>query len=268
LSQALASSASEHDPSMSIGGLYPSVCFLVHLSVSPTARVGESLDAKITLRVVGKRPAHPLHVRAAFLQRAFFGSDEPRARRAITNELFITVDGTGAGAVIAHFVPSRRNAFYPSTNVTGAMRIEHVVRAQVFDKGVLCGLAEAPVCLLPGDPSAETYRAQNPAALPNWCAVAERRFRCPVEPVELAEVDGDDLCVICLDSLRTRPATKLVRCGHFGHVACMEEWFDCKPVCPTCNSPISEHHAATKDISCCELHQYDLASPSLTQPFG
>jgi Ring finger domain len=227
---------------LSIGGLYPTTCFVVHVSAPDTARVGDVLDTRVTVRVVGKSHHDPLHVRAMLLQRTFFGSDEPRARRAITNELFASINGSGMGEVTAHVAPSRRNAFYPSTLV-GALRIEHVVCAQIFKKGALCGLAEARICLLPSKPSRETYRAQNPSPLPNWCTGAERRYRCPVQVVELAEGQDEDVCIICLDSLHSLPATKLVRCGHFGHVECMGEWFDCKPVCPTCNSPITELHA-------------------------
>jgi hypothetical protein len=159
-------------------------------------------------------------------------------------------------------------AFYPSTVIDDVLRIEHVVRAQIFEKGILYGASEIPIKILPGDPNGETYRAQNPQHLPSWCAVAQRKYRCPVRAVELSQLQFDDVCVICLEELNSRPTTKIVRCGHYGHVECMEKWFDCKPVCPSCNSPISDFHASVKEISCCPEHQYDLTSPSMTLPFG
>lgn len=110
------------------------------------------------------------------------------------------------------------------------------------------------------------YHAQNATAVPALFAVAERHVRCPPTELDPATLDADELCVICLDPLIEKPAMKLEKCSHMGHIDCMEEWFDRRPVCPICQTSLLSSQPTAVE-ACCDRHRYDLEAAAMSLPF-
>ena len=76
---------------------------------------------------------------------------------------------------------------------------------------------------------------------PGGPAPADSRALATLERVE--EPDETATCAICLDDLKseTRPASRLPRCAHVFHEACLLPWLrDCHGTCPICRSPLAE----------------------------
>lgn len=53
------------------------------------------------------------------------------------------------------------------------------------------------------------------------------------------EIDRDDHCVICRDSLFEGSKPKKLPCNHIFHIDCLRSWFVMQQVCPTCRAEIS-----------------------------
>ena len=52
------------------------------------------------------------------------------------------------------------------------------------------------------------------------------------------EIDHNDNCVICRDSLFEGSKPKKLTCGHIFHVDCLRSWIVIQQVCPTCRAEI------------------------------
>lgn len=45
---------------------------------------------------------------------------------------------------------------------------------------------------------------------------------------------SDTSCVICLDGFSDDNDTRLLKCKHFFHLTCLDEWLKKKRECPVC----------------------------------
>eukprot|EP00439_Symbiodinium_sp_Y106_P035719 s787_g4.t1 len=59
----------------------------------------------------------------------------------------------------------------------------------------------------------------------------------PTEATD-AEIEENEFCVICRDSLFEGSKPKKLSCGHIFHIDCLKSWLVMQQVCPTCRSEI------------------------------
>jgi len=63
----------------------------------------------------------------------------------------------------------------------------------------------------------------------------DARFLDPTD----AEIEANEHCVICRDSLFEGSKPKKLPCGHIFHIDCLRSWLVMQQVCPTCRAEIS-----------------------------
>lgn len=104
-----------------------------------------------------------------------------------------------------------------------------------------------------------TFFVQNPSRLPIYMMAdviqvarklaqrlrSFRRYRRISMNMELcfpdatdAEIEENEFCVICRDSLFEGSKPKKLSCGHIFHIDCLKSWLVMQQVCPTCRSEI------------------------------
>ncbi|KAJ1617997.1 hypothetical protein T492DRAFT_567594, partial [Pavlovales sp. CCMP2436] len=52
-------------------------------------------------------------------------------------------------------------------------------------------------------------------------------------PAEIAAF-ANDVCCVCLSSVRTPARSRVLRCGHVFHAKCISQWLQQRPSCPLC----------------------------------
>merc|ERR1740138_1489586 len=52
------------------------------------------------------------------------------------------------------------------------------------------------------------------------------------------EIESNEYCVICRDSLFEGSKAKKLACGHIFHIDCLRSWLVMQQVCPTCRAEI------------------------------
>eukprot|EP00490_Sorites_sp_Unknown_P000558 CAMPEP_0114690540 /NCGR_PEP_ID=MMETSP0191-20121206/65824_1 /TAXON_ID=126664 /ORGANISM="Sorites sp." /LENGTH=520 /DNA_ID=CAMNT_0001980613 /DNA_START=56 /DNA_END=1619 /DNA_ORIENTATION=- len=104
-----------------------------------------------------------------------------------------------------------------------------------------------------------TFFVQNPSRLPIYMMAdviqvarklaqrlrSFRRYRCISRNMEMrfpdatdAEIEENEHCVICRDSLFDGSKPKKLPCGHIFHIDCLKSWLVMQQVCPTCRAEI------------------------------
>ncbi|CAJ1441293.1 unnamed protein product, partial [Effrenium voratum] len=113
-----------------------------------------------------------------------------------------------------------------------------------------------------------TFFVQNPSRLPIYMMAdviqvarklaqrlrSFRRYRCISMNMELrfpdatdAEIEENEHCVICRDSLFDGSKPKKLSCNHIFHIDCLKSWLVMQQVCPTCRAEIPAEGPSAQD---------------------
>ena len=114
--------------------------------------------------------------------------------------------------------------------------------------------AASSISLLPLQTVAETQyvrgdrdRSPQPCATP---AINTRRMElrrrmrvcsyeeatCKRSQVSQRVVEGEEDCSVCLCVFEPSDSVRLLGCTHIFHADCIDKWFACSPVCPSCKA--------------------------------
>lgn len=61
-----------------------------------------------------------------------------------------------------------------------------------------------------------------------------KNIKSELPDATLEDIERDDICIICRESMSVGTAKKLP-CGHCFHTTCLERWVNKNPACPTCS---------------------------------